>query len=71
LRLHEYSNLNIFETSLMIKAFSIRYSISKSAQKDLLKLIHILLPVNNKLPRTIKKINEYANLSTDEIKTFI
>ncbi|MFN9942913.1 MAG: hypothetical protein ACK56I_25945, partial [bacterium] len=49
LKLHQLSNLSVFEASLLIVSFSIRFSLSYEAKKALVSLIKLLLPQDNNI----------------------
>ena len=63
------SEKTVEDASLSIFAFMHRFSLSKVAQTQLLALFKVLLPVNNKLPKTIKELNRTVGLDNLDIQT--
>lgn len=53
LSIHVMSNMSVQAACLIIIAFMYRHSLFKVAQTDLINLIHLLLPNENNLPKSI------------------
>lgn len=54
--LYEGAELSVFDASILLISFFHRFRLSKLAQTELLNLIRFMLPLINKLPKTLNKL---------------
>ena len=57
----------MFKFSLLIASFSVRHNLSLNAKNDLLKILKLILPKPNLLPRTYNQLFKIANYNENKI----
>lgn len=66
--LYADSRLSVNESSLLIVSFISRYSLTREARKDLVNLIHQLIPFNNNMPKSYNKVEAKVFQKKNSIK---
>lgn len=67
LRLYDETFVTVQEACLAFIMFVNKYNLSKAAQKNLLSLVHLLIPIKNEMPKTVKKVFKFMTNDSDEI----
>jgi hypothetical protein len=67
--LHSNSDLSTFDACLYFFAYCHRFKLSIKAQEELLKLIRIILPEQNKFPKSLEKLNSEIGLDKIVLQT--
>ena len=61
-RLFNGSDLSLKDSCLLFTGYMFRFELSKKAVKELIKLINLMLPSDNKFPKSYEKILSYLNV---------